>query len=473
MGDLQNLLRNLPAVDRVLREPDVQSLADQLPPALLAEAVQNRIASLRQQLVSGGAESIDDILLTPASIAQSAAGHCRCLLQPSLRKVINATGTLLHTNLGRAPLAEKALRAIHDVAAGYSTLEMDMINGKRGERFSHVESLLCRLTGAEAALVVNNNAGAVLLALTALGRGQEAIVSRGELVEIGGAFRIPEVMEAGGVKLREVGSTNRTHLRDYVHAISEETAILLKVHTSNYRIVGFTGEVTSAELVGLGREHQLIVMEDLGSGLLSDLSSYGLCPEPTVSEVVGSGVDVVTFSGDKLLGGPQAGLIVGRKDLVRKIAKHPLARALRIDKLTLAALEATLRLYLQPSRAQAEIPVLAMFAADPQGRKERCEDLCRRLQEHDVAARIELVEDVSRVGGGAMPLTELPDWAVAIWPHHKSVSELAECLRGYTPALIARTRHDALLVNLRAVFPTEDYLLTRLLLSALQGEDHC
>ena len=473
MGDLQNLLRNLPAVDRVLREPDMQSLVDQLPCDLLAEAVQSQIACLRQQLVAGRAEEVDKSELAPAAIAHAAAIYCRNLLKPSLRKVINATGTLLHTNLGRAPLAPEALRAIHDVAAGYSTLEMDMSNGKRGERFSHVESLLCRLTGAEAALVVNNNAGAVLLALTALGRGQEAIVSRGELVEIGGAFRIPEVMETGGVKLREVGSTNRTHRRDYENAIGEETAILLKVHTSNYRIVGFTGEVTSAELVELGRDHQLVVMEDLGSGLLTDLNSYGLCPEPTVTEVVGSGVDIVTFSGDKLLGGPQAGLIVGRKDLVRKIAKHPLARALRIDKLTLAALEATLRLYLQPHRAQSEIPVLAMLAADPQNRKERCEALCRRLQEYEVAAKVELVDDISRVGGGAMPLTELPDWAVAIWPHHMSVSELAERLRGYAPALIARTRHDALLVNLRAVSPAEDFLLTRLLLSALQDTDRC
>lgn len=471
MGDFQNLLRNLPAVDRVMREAEAQSLTDQFSPDLLTEAIQSRIASLRRQLLTAGALS-DPSLLTPAAIAQSAALLCGELFKPSLRKVINATGTLLHTNLGRAPLAPQALRAIETVAAGYSTLEMDMNTGKRGERFSHVETLLCRLTGAEAALVVNNNAGAVLLALTALGRGREAIVSRGELVEIGGSFRIPEVMEAGGLKLREVGSTNRTHLRDYENAIGEETVILLKVHTSNYRIVGFTSDVSSAELVELGHKHRLLVLEDLGSGLLADLSSYGLCPEPTVSDLVSSGVDVVTFSGDKLLGGPQAGLIVGRKDLVRKIAAHPLARALRIDKLTLAALEATLRLYLQPHKAQVDIPVLSMFATKAQTQKDRCEALRQRLQEHDVAARLELVEDVSRVGGGAMPLTELPDWALAIWPRNVSVAELAERLRGYTPALIARTRQDALLVNLRAVFPAEDYLLTRLLLSALQDTDH-
>lgn len=473
MSERQNLLRHLPAVDRVLREAVLQALADHLSADILTEAVQQHIDSLRRQLLGGGASAVAGAALEPAAIANAAAAYCRDLLKPSLRKVINATGTLLHTNLGRAPLAPQALRAINDVASGYSTLEMDMNNGKRGERYSHVEGLLCRLTGAEAALVVNNNAGAVLLALTALGRGREAIVSRGELVEIGGAFRIPEVMEAGGVHLREVGSTNRTHLRDYTQAISEQTAILLKVHTSNYRIVGFTGEVSSAELVELGREQRLIVMEDLGSGLLTDLSAYGLCPEPTVGEVVHSGVDVVTFSGDKLLGGPQAGLIVGRKDLIRKIARHPLARALRIDKLTLAALEATLRLYLQPCRAHSEVPVLTMFAADPQQQKIRCEALCQRLQEEGAAADVELVEDISRVGGGAMPLTELPDWALAIRPQQGSVSELATRLREYSPALIARIRDDALLVNLRAVFTADDYLLAQLLVAALADEESC
>ncbi|MFO7814109.1 MAG: L-seryl-tRNA(Sec) selenium transferase [Pelovirga sp.] len=473
MSEQKNLLRNLPAVDRVLREAVLQALLEQLSTGIVTETVQNQINYLRRQLVSDGVSKVSGTDLEPAAIAQVAATYCRDLLKPSLRKVINATGTLLHTNLGRAPLAPQALRAIHDVAGGYSTLEMDMSNGKRGERYSHVEDLLCRLTGAEAALVVNNNAGAVLLALTALGRGREAIVSRGELVEIGGAFRIPEVMEAGGVLLREVGSTNRTHRRDYVQAVSEQTAILLKVHTSNYRIVGFHGEVTSAELVELGREHQLIVMEDLGSGLLTDLSSYGLAAEPTVGEVVHSGVDVVTFSGDKLLGGPQAGLIVGRKDLIRKIAKHPLARALRIDKLTLAALEATLRLYLQPRQAASKVPVLAMFAAESLQQKGRCETLRQRLLEEQAAAEVTLIEDVARVGGGAMPLTELTDWAVAIRPYHISVAELAARLRNYTPALIARLRDDALLVNLRAVFAAEDCLLAQLLVAALAGDESC
>ena len=317
MNERQDMLRSLPAIDRVLREKSLQDLSQQLPQEILSQAVQELIASLRQEILETG-ETISPERLQPANIAATAALNCRQILQPSLRKVINATGTLLHTNLGRAPLSAQSLRAINNVAAGYSNLEFELDNGCRGERYSHVESLLTQLTGAEAALVVNNNSGAVLLALTALGKGREAIVSRGELVEIGGAFRIPEVMEAGGVILREVGASNRTHLHDYQQAINENTSLLLKVHTSNYRIVGFTKEVAAAELLPLARENDLILMEDLGSGLLLDLSGYGLEREPTVPEVVKAGVDVITFSGDKLLGGPQAGIIVGRADLIQK-----------------------------------------------------------------------------------------------------------------------------------------------------------
>lgn len=470
MSGRQDLLRTLPAIDRVLREEPLQVLASQLPQEILSHAVQELIASLRQEILKTG-ENISPERLLPASIAAVAAAKCREFLQPSLRKVINATGTLLHTNLGRAPLSPQSLRAINDVAAGYSNLEFELDSGCRGERFSHVESLLKQLTGAEAALVVNNNSGAVLLALTALGKGREAVVSRGELVEIGGAFRIPEVMEAGGVILREVGASNRTHLRDYQQAISENTAILLKVHTSNYRIVGFTKEVPARELLPLAREHNLILMEDLGSGLLLDLSGYGLEREPTVPEVVKAGVDVITFSGDKLLGGPQAGLIVGREDLIKKIRKHPLARALRIDKLTLAALESTLRLYLQPQQALQELPVLSMFAADPKQQKQRCQHLYDRLKAEPLDAEITLIEDISRVGGGAMPLTELSDWAVEINPLVKRTADLAKQLRAFSPAVVTRVQNDRLLVNLRAVFAAEEALLTQILITVLKKED--
>ncbi len=468
MSGQNDLLRTLPAIDRILREESLQNLSPQLPQETLSSTVQELIAALRREILATGKIDPRERLL-PENIAAAAAQICRTFLQPSLRKVINATGTLLHTNLGRAPLSAQSLRAINDVAGGYSNLEFELESGCRGERFSHVEKLLTQLTGAEAALVVNNNSGAVLLALTALAKGREAIVSRGELVEIGGAFRIPEVMEAGGVTLREVGASNRTHLHDYQRAINENTAILLKVHTSNYRIVGFTKEVTARELLPVARDNDLVLMEDLGSGLLLDLSSYGLEREPTVPEVVKAGVDVITFSGDKLLGGPQAGIIVGRADLIKKIRRHPLARALRIDKLTLVALESTLRLYLQPEQALEHLPVLKMFSADPERQKQRCRQLFERLQAEPLKAGIRLVEDVSRVGGGAMPLTELPDWAVEIDPSSGKVAELAKQLRTFTPAVVTRVQNEKLLVNLRAVFEDEEALLAQILISVLKG----
>jgi L-seryl-tRNA(Ser) seleniumtransferase len=469
MSGQQELLRSLPAVDRILREEALQNLVSRLPQEVLTAAAQQAVAELRRQLLADEiAPAADE--LQPAQVAATAASFCRPYLQPSLRKVINASGTLLHTNLGRAPLADEALEAIHSVAAGYSTLEIDLETGQRGERYSHVEQLLTQLTGAEAALVVNNNAGAVLLALTALGKDREAVVSRGELVEIGGAFRIPEVMAAGGVILREVGASNRTHLRDYRQAINEETRILLKVHTSNYRIVGFTSEVTASELVPLATEHNLVLMEDLGSGMLCDLTRFGLPSEPTVADTVKAGVDVVTFSGDKLLGGPQAGLIVGRKDLIEAIRRHPLARALRIDKLTLAALESTLRLYLQPELAVAQLPIMRMFKASPAEQKQRCQNLLERLQAENLPIDLGLVEDVARVGGGSMPLVELPDWALELKPSGCSVATLSRRLRGLIPAVIPRVHNDCLLLNLRAVAVDEDSLLAQLLITAIRGE---
>ncbi len=469
MSGQQELLRALPAIDRVLREEVLQSLESRLPQEVLTAAAQQAVADLRRQLLDGEAVPAERSL-QPEQVAMVAAGLCQPYLKPSLRKVINATGTLLHTNLGRAPLAQEALQAIQSVAEGYSTLEIDMSTGQRGERYSHVEHLLTQLTGAEAALVVNNNAGAVLLALTALGKGYEAIVSRGELVEIGGAFRIPEVMEAGGLKLREVGASNRTHLRDYENAISEETRILLKVHTSNYRIIGFTSAVSAAELLPLAREKDLILMEDLGSGMLCDLTQYGLPYEPTVAETVKAGVDVVTFSGDKLLGGPQAGLIVGKKEFVKKIGRHPLARALRIDKLTLAALESTLRLYLQPDQVVERLPIMRMFNVRPEDEKQRCQLLLDRLAAEALPIKLTLVEDFAQVGGGSMPQVQLPGWALEINPSNLTVDTLARRLRRFIPALVPRVQNDSLLINLRAVSDDEQALLTQLLIAAIRGE---
>ncbi|ORJ62482.1 L-seryl-tRNA(Sec) selenium transferase [Geothermobacter hydrogeniphilus] len=472
MRNKQTLLRNLPAVDKLLQSAPFLDLAADIPHALQLEACQATVECLRREIL-GRPEAFTAADLDIDSVAQRAAEQARQLHRPNLRPVINATGTLLHTNLGRAPLSDAALQAVERVSRGYSNLEFDLDNGGRGHRYSHVEDLLCKLTGAEAATVVNNNAGAVLLALTALAKGREAIVSRGELVEIGGAFRIPEVMAAGGVQLREVGATNKTHLRDYRAAIGEQTGLLLKVHTSNYRIVGFSEAVPAADLVGLAAEHGLPVLEDLGSGMLIDLTEYGLPHEPTVAETVAAGVDLVTFSGDKLLGGPQAGLIVGRREAIDKIRRHPMARAMRIDKMTLAALEATLRPYLDRERALREIPVLRMLAESAGNLRRRCRKLAATLKKTCGGhVTVEILAEVSRVGGGALPLTELPGWALALSLPDGSVEALAARLRQGEPPLVGRIQNDQLLLNPRTVLPEEEPLLCRCLAAALNAPDH-
>ena len=464
------LLKQLPAIERLLKAPSFLALSEQIPRSLLLEAAQETVAGLRRELLQlQPAAAAPD--LSVEAVAQRAARLAAAKMYPSLRHVINATGTLLHTNLGRAPLPQCALDAIAEASRGYSNLEFDLESGERGHRFAHVEELLCRLTGAEAAAAVNNNAGAVLLALTALAKGREAIVSRGEMVEIGGAFRIPEVMAAGGVRLKEVGTTNKTHLRDYRAAIGEETGLLMKVHTSNYRIVGFTSAVSGAELVALGQEHGLPVLEDLGSGMLFDLSPFGLPQEPTVAEAVAAGIDVITFSGDKLLGGPQAGLIVGKQAAIGKIRNHPMARALRIDKLSLAALEATLRLYLDRERALKDIPVLQMLAAPAEDINKRCRRLARKLRAAlGEQLKIEIIFEPAAVGGGALPLTELPGFALALTPRNLSVDALAARLRAGTPPVVGRIQEGRLLLNPRTIFPAEEPQLLAALSAAIYGE---
>lgn len=459
MDPSQNLLRRLPAIDRLLNEPPLLEIASVCPHLLLVESAQEAVEQLRQTILHGKV-AVTENDLSPAVVAAAAAHRAKEKLRPSLQPLINATGTVLHTNLGRAPLSKAALAALSEVSRTYSNLEVDLATGERGHRYAHVEALLCRITGAEAATVVNNNAGAVLLALTALAQGREAIVSRGELVEIGGAFRVPEVMAAGGVRLREVGTTNKTHLQDYRAVIGAETALLLKVHTSNYRIVGFTAAVPAAELVPLGREHGVQVMEDLGSGMLIDLTPFGLPAEPTVREAVATGIDVVTFSGDKLLGGPQAGIIIGRRATVETIRRHPLARALRIDKLTLAALEATLRHYLDPAEALREIPVLRMLAAKPDELRRRSQRLASQLQVALGAdVNVTVIPATGQVGGGALPLAELPGFAIAIAPQTLSVETLATRLRQGRPPVLGRIQDDRLLLDLRTVAPDEEKAL--------------
>ncbi|MDZ4132161.1 MAG: L-seryl-tRNA(Sec) selenium transferase, partial [Dethiobacteria bacterium] len=363
MTDFQKLLRELPAVDRLLREPLLDDLATRLPRRVILQAVQETINLYRNQINEHKSDHLilDQLNLSPQSIALEAATLAEKRAGSNLKPLINATGIVIHTNLGRAPLAGSAVKALSAVAANYNNLELSLDDGKRGSRQEHLEALLCELSGAEAAIVLNNNAAAVFLALKALTAGREVVVSRGQLVEIGGSFRIPEIMAASGAHLVEVGTTNKTYLSDYKNAVTENSAAFLKVHSSNYHMVGFTAEVNAADLAALAHKHDLLVIEDLGSGVLLDLEKYGLPAEPRVQDSIAAGVDLITFSGDKMLGGPQAGIIVGRKELVASIRTNQLARALRIDKFTIAALEATLRLYLDEERAVSEIPVWRML----------------------------------------------------------------------------------------------------------------
>jgi len=453
----QQVLRKIPSVDEILSNPQIGDLLRTYPRTVVVDAVRNGLKRLRQQL-------LDKKELTDLEEEFFSFEHLYSLfrkeidlqVQPRLRHLINATGVVIHTNLGRSPLHPSALKHMIDIAKNYSNLEYDLDRGERGNRYTHVEGILCRLSGAESALVVNNNAGAVLLVLNTIAEGREVIVSRGELVEIGGAFRIPDVMRRSGASLREVGTTNRTYLSDYQKAIGSQTALLLKVHTSNFRVMGFTSDVSLQELVQLGRQHDLPVMNDLGSGCFVDLSQYGLEKEPTVQEAIKTGGDVVTFSGDKLLGGPQAGIILGKKSLLDLIKINPLTRALRIDKLTLAALESTLLLYLDEKRAMEEIPTLRMLSLDTGNLKRRGRHLLRRLSGMvDKGTQLTLREDVSQVGGGALPLQELPTMVLAVKPLDLSVNELEENLRKGEPPIISRISKDELILDMRTVSDEE------------------
>jgi len=371
---------------------------------------------------------------------------------PSLRNVINATGVVVHTNLGRSILPERALEKFRSIAGGYSNLEYDLENGKRGSRYVHVEEILKELTSAEAAMVVNNNAAAVLIALETLAKDREVVVSRGQLVEIGGSFRIPDVMRKSGAKMVEVGTTNKTHLKDYEEVIGPQTALLLKVHTSNFQVVGFTEEVPMPELVKLGERHGIPVMEDLGSGCLVDFSNYGLIKEPTVQKSLAQGANLVTFSGDKLLGGPQAGIILGRRDLITAIRRNQLTRALRIDKLTLVALEETLRLYRDQRVAMKEIPTLVMICQSYDSLREKADRLYKLVS--DIKSNnfsIELIDGDSKVGGGALPLQELKSRLLCLIPKRLSSQQMETWLRVYAPPVITRVERDRVMFDVRTI----------------------
>ena len=449
----QEILRGIPKVDELMQQEAILALREELPTAAVRAAVREELDGLRQAILAG------DVCVLPeeASLCETICRRAREDALPSLRPVINGTGVVLHTNLGRACLSQRAADAVTAVARGYSTLEYDLAKGQRGSRHDHIETLVCQVTGAEAAMVVNNNAAAVLLILSALGKGGEVITSRGELVEIGGSFRIPEIMVQCGCTLREVGATNKTHLRDYENAIGPETRALLKVHTSNFKIMGFSQSVPLDELVALGREKGLPVIEDLGSGSLVDLEQFGIHDEPTVQQSVKAGVDIISFSGDKLLGGPQAGILVGRVQWLEPLKRHPLTRALRVDKLTLAALEATLEAYRDPRRAADEIPALRMLTVPPDTLRRRAEALAELL----AGLPAEIVETEEPAGGGSLPDTALPGFAVAIAPAACSAAELARSLRAAERPIIVHVQRERCLLHLRTLWDEDFAYLAR------------
>lgn len=462
-ASMQDLLRAIPKVDEFLGW--VEGI--KAPVRFVKGAVREVLAAEREFILGGGTRTVEE--LGQKHLLPKFNTNLKEKLTPRFRTVINATGVIVHTNMGRSLLPREAMENLVRVGSRYSNLEFDLTTGKRGSRYSLVEELLCQLTGAEAGLVVNNNAAAVLLVLDTMAKGREVIVSRGQLVEIGGSFRIPAVMEKSGAFLREVGATNRTHLKDYEQAICQETAMLLKVHMSNYRMIGFTSEVSLPDLVALGRKHDIPVVEDLGSGSLVDLTRYGLEKEPTVSEAVQSGADVVTFSGDKLLGGPQAGLIVGRKEAIDRIKKNPLNRALRIDKFTLAGLESILRLYMDDENAEQSIPTLAMMAISRERIGRKATRLMRRVKKKlDGKCEVATTDTMSRVGGGAMPEQDLPSRAVILRPLSMKLSLLEKRLRENELPVIGRIEDEAMLFDMRTVADDEVVLLAEVILQVFE-----
>ncbi|MCS7079493.1 MAG: L-seryl-tRNA(Sec) selenium transferase [Chloracidobacterium sp.] len=451
-------LRVLPSVERLAQTLDADPTLQAYTPAERRAAARAVIAQRRAELIQN-AVALGGLISEQVFEQLCVAARLRLYEARSLRPVINATGVILHTNLGRAPLPQAALEAIAEIAGGYANLEYDLTTGRRGRRDAHGEALWRELLGCEAAVVVNNCAAAVWLVLEALGRGGAALISRGELVEIGGGFRIPDIMAYSGVALREVGTTNRTRLADYEAALTPDTRLIVRVHQSNFRMTGFTARPTVAELAELAKQHGLILFDDIGSGLLADLTADGLHDEPMPARSLADGADVVTFSADKLLGGPQAGVIAGRRDLIEQIRRRPLMRVLRADKLTYAALEAVLRLYRAGN--WAAIPILAMLRTSPLTLKRRAQQLARRLRRRisPEVCRIELAPGASAIGGGCAPNIELPTTLVALVPKHSSTDDLTTQLRQASPPVITRTADGRILLDPRTVFPSQEAAL--------------
>ena len=450
---MANLLRNIPSVTELLETPSLKRLSDSVSRNVVVSGVRRFLDDMREEVRDAASE-----MHVPAAseLAERIASWIMTEEKPPLRPVINATGILLHTGLGRAPLAQEAIDEVAAVAGGYASVEVDLASGERSQRTVAVERLLTDLTGADAAAICNNNAGATMLTLAALGSGKEVIVSRGQLVEIGGSYRLPDVMATSGATLREVGTTNKTHLADYEKAIGEETAALMRVHTSNFKVVGFTSEPTLEEMVRLAHQRKLPLIDDIGSGALLDFARYGLSDEPIAADSIRAGADVVLFSGDKLLGGPQCGIAVGKKAMIERLTRHPMMRALRVDKITLAALAATLRLYRDPTVAENSIPLLAMLSTSMENLRTRAERLAPQLAACSAVDAAEPVEDETFLGGGSVPAQRIGTWCVAIKPAGMNVDRFARTLRNGTPSIFGRVQQDRLLLDLRTVDPSLD-----------------
>ena len=481
-SDLNAILRALPSVEEVLESPEIKVLDGLLPRSIVLEAVRDELQQTREAIRAEGASAP-----LPSAIAVGAAQRAARLLEPSLRRVVNASGVIIHTNLGRSVLAESAVAAVNEVARGYSTLEYDVAGMRRGSRHVHCERLICALTGAEAAIAVNNNAAAVMLVLSEFAAGHEAIVSRGELVEIGGSFRIPDIMEQSSARMVEVGTTNKTHPSDYERAVTDNTAMLLKVHTSNYRLIGFTESVEAQELRRIADEacearrrrkgsdgkpsddDRILVYEDLGSGALTILQGFGENAEPTAGDALSRGCDLVSFSGDKLLGGPQAGIVIGSKPLIDRLKANPLARALRLDKITLAALEETLRIYLDPERARREIPTLRMLETPAKEVRLRAEELASRIKKAipDACASVSVEREISRAGGGALPMRDIDTFVVRLTPAHGTAQACEEHLVCRNPIpIVARVKQESILFDARTLLGDEEMNLIAAALAA-------
>jgi L-seryl-tRNA(Ser) seleniumtransferase len=464
-----DVLRLLPSVDQMLRKPEVKDMMERHARATVTEALRRVLQETRQRIMEGGYNDEISAEAIEGELVRVLDERLKKESRGNLREVINGTGVVIHTNLGRSPMADRAVADLARLSGVYVNLEYDLQSGERGSRHDIVRELLRSITGAEDCIVVNNNAAAVLLVLSAMASGKEVIVSRGELVEIGGSFRVPEVMEQGGARLVEVGATNKTYIEDYRKAINENTGLLLKVHTSNYRICGFTRQVSREELAALGREFGIPAVEDLGSGMFVDLGEYGIGDEPTVQDSIRSGMDIVTFSGDKLLGGPQAGIIAGRKEYIRKIAKHPLARAVRVDRLTLSVLESTLRIYAESERVVERIPVLSMLTMPVDRLERRAERLVELLAGIEPYAEIAVETEYSQVGGGSLPLERIETRVISVLPKSMTLNQLEEGLRMADTPVIGRIARDRFLIDVRTVFDHQLPVLAKMLRLVLSG----